>query len=104
MLKMVKTQKKKTETAGVPAAPRITTRGRTCKGTVVSSKAQKTVTVEWSRRIYVVKYERYQKKRSRVKAHNPPEMDAKEGDEVVIMECRPLSKTKKFMVVEVLKK
>lgn len=82
----------------------IKTRGRTFKGVVVSSKAQKTVTVEWQRRVYVPKYERYQTKRSKVKAHNPEEMSAKEGDEVVVMECRPLSKTKNFIVTEVIKK
>ena len=81
----------------------ITTRGRTFKGIVVSDKAQRTVTVEWNRRVYVPKYERYQKKRSKVKAHNPEEIDAKEGDEVIIKECRPISKTKKFIVVEVIK-
>lgn len=82
----------------------LKTRGRTFRGIVVSSKSQKTVTVEWMRRVYVPKYERYQDKRSKVKAHNPPEMDAKEGDEVVIKECRPLSKTKTFVVTEVIKK
>jgi small subunit ribosomal protein S17 len=82
---------------------KITTRGRTFKGKVVSAKAQKTVTVEWDRRVYIPKYERYQHKKSKVKAHNPTEIDAKEGDIVVIKECRPLSKTKKFIVVEVVK-
>ncbi len=82
---------------------KIKTRGRTFKGKVVSAKSQRTVTVEWNRKIYVPKYERYQLKRSKVKAHNPDEIDAKEGDEVIIKECRPLSKTKKFIVVEVLK-
>jgi small subunit ribosomal protein S17 len=82
----------------------LKTRGRTFIGQVISSKAQKTVTVEWQRRVYIPKYERYQTKRSRVKAHNPVEMSAKEGDNVIIKECRPISKTKKFVVVEVIKK
>jgi small subunit ribosomal protein S17 len=82
---------------------KITTRGRTFTGKVVSAKAQKTVTVEWDRRVLIPKFERYQIKKSRVKAHNPPEMGAKEGDIVIIKECRPLSKTKKFLVVEVVK-
>ncbi|MFH2019815.1 MAG: 30S ribosomal protein S17 [archaeon] len=79
----------------------LKTRGRTFKGKVVSAKAQKTVTVEWFRRIYIPKYERYQIKRSKVKAHNT--QGAKEGDLVIIKECRPLSKTKKFVVTEVVK-
>jgi small subunit ribosomal protein S17 len=36
-------------------------------------------------------------------AHNPPCINAKEGDVVKIAECRPLSKTKKFVVIEVAK-
>ena len=82
---------------------KISTRGRTFQGIVVSSKAQKTVTVEWNRRIFIPKYERYLLKRSKVKAHNPEEINAKEGDTVIIKECRPLSKTKKFTVIEVIK-
>ena len=82
---------------------KITTRGRTFTGKVVSSKAQKTVTVEWDRRVLIKKFERYQIKKSRVKAHNPPEIGAKEGDIVIIKECRPISKTKKFLVIEVVK-
>ncbi len=79
-------------------------RGRTFVGAVISSKMQKTVAVEWERRHYLKKYERYEKRRSRVKAHNPASINAKEGDIVRIMECRPLSKTKNFVVVEILGK
>ncbi|MEM3373835.1 MAG: 30S ribosomal protein S17 [Candidatus Woesearchaeota archaeon] len=82
---------------------KIKTRGRTFIGEVISAKAQRTVTVQWLRRVYVPKYERYYQKKSKVKAHNPDEISAKEGDKVVIKECRPISKTKKFVVVEVLK-
>jgi small subunit ribosomal protein S17 len=79
----------------------MNTRGRTFKGIITSSKAHKTVTVMWERRVYVPKYERYQKKRSKVKAHN--DLGAKQGDTVIIKECRPISKTKKFAVVEIVK-
>jgi len=81
---------------------KIPTRGRTFTGVIVSTKAQKTVTVQWNRRVYIPKYERYLSKRSKVKAHNP-DLKLKEGDTVVIKECRPISKTKKFVVVEVVK-
>ena len=84
--------------------PSLKTRGRVFKGEVVSAKAQKTVTVVWMRRVFIPKFERYLIKRSKVKAHNPPEIGAKEGDFVVIKECRPISKTKKFVVTEVVKK
>ncbi len=79
---------------------KISTRGRTFTGVVVSDKMSKTVTVEWTRRQYIPKYERYQIRRTRVKAHNPEEIDAREGDIVTIKETRPLSKTKHFIVIK----
>jgi small subunit ribosomal protein S17 len=77
----------------------FSTRGRTFTGIVVGDKMSKTVTVEWTRRSYIPKYERYERRRTRVKAHNPAEIDAREGDVVVIKETRPLSKTKHFIVI-----
>ena len=76
------------------------TRGRTFVGKIISAKMSNTVNVEWERRSYLYKYERYQTERSRVKAHNPTELNAQVGDTVRIAECRPLSKTKKFIVIE----
>jgi small subunit ribosomal protein S17 len=82
----------------------LRTRGRSFVGTVISTKMQGTALVEWDRRKYLSKYERYEKRRSKVKAHNPYCISAKEGDLAKIMECRPLSKTKNFVIVEVLGK
>ena len=48
------------------------------------------------------KYERFEKRSTRIAAHIPDCINGKTGDSVKIMECRPLSKTKKFVVVEVL--
>ena len=76
--------------------------GKEFVGTVISDRATKTVTVEWERRRLVSKYERYEKRYSRVYAHNPITINAKMGDTVRIQETRPLSKTKNFVVVEVL--
>jgi len=78
----------------------IVTRGRIFVGKVVTSKAQKTVRVEWPRRYYLPKYERFEKRRTRVQAHNPKCLSVKLGDTVRISECRPISKTKKFVVIE----
>ena len=80
----------------------ISLRGRTFEGRVTSDKMHKTVTVEWPRRKYVPKYERYEKRKTSVKAHNQEEINAKEGDFVRIMETRPLSKTKKFVVIAII--
>lgn len=79
-------------------------RGRIFTGTVISDRMQKTVTVEWPLRKFNKKYERFEMRRTRVKAHNPESIDAKAGDLVRISETRPLSKTKNFVVIEVLKK
>ncbi len=79
-------------------------RGRIFSGTVISAKMHKTVVVEWSRIINLPKYERYEKKNTKIKAHNPSCLNAKEGNIVKISECRPLSKTKNFVVIEVIGK
>lgn len=79
-------------------------KGRVFLGTVISDKMQKTVTVQWDRRVFLPKYERYLKAWSRVKVHNPPCVNAKTGDYVRIRECRSLAKTKNFVVLEVLGK
>ncbi len=86
--------KKESKTGG------FRTHGRTFTGRVVSDKMHRTVTVEWERRVYVPKYQRYERRFSKVKAHNPDEIDAKVGDKVTIMETRPISKTKSFVVIK----
>ena len=82
----------------------LKTRGKLFTGTVVSDKMQKAVIIEWLGWRHIPKYERYRKTRTRVVAHNPPCIDAKEGDLVRVGECRPLSKTKTFVVLKVLGK
>ncbi len=76
-------------------------RGRVLEGIVRSAKPRNTAIVEWSYNRYITKYERYAKNKSRVNAHNPTCIHAKEGDKVVIAECRPLSKTKSFVIVSI---
>lgn len=82
----------------------ISTRGRTFTGKVISDKMSKTVTVEWERRKFIKKYERYEKRRTRIKAHNPETIKAEQGDFVQIEETRPISKTKNFVVTKIIKK
>jgi len=79
----------------------LSTRKRIFTGVVVSDKMSKTVTVEWPRRKYISKYERYERRRTKVKAHNPDNINAKKGDKVVIAETRPISKTKNFIVIKI---
>ncbi|MBN2052183.1 30S ribosomal protein S17 [Candidatus Woesearchaeota archaeon] len=80
----------------------LTVRGRILTGVVTSDKMSKTITVSWSRRVSVPKYERYETRKSKVKAHNPDCIGAKKGDTVRLVETKPLSKTKHFVVIEII--
>lgn len=79
---------------------KINPRGRVFSGIVISRRMQKTAKVGWERRIYLKKYERYEKRRSSVMAHIPDSIEVKEGDKVTIQECRPISKTKHFIIIK----
>ncbi|MEK7554579.1 MAG: 30S ribosomal protein S17 [Patescibacteria group bacterium] len=76
---------------------------RHLQGIVVSDKMQKTVVVQIVHRITHAKYGKTWEKNLRFKAHDP-EGSAKMGDAVVIEETRPLSREKRWKVVEVIKK
>jgi small subunit ribosomal protein S17 len=75
-------------------------RGGILEGVVVSDRMHGTVTVAVERMHLVRKYERYERRTAKLHAHNPPCIAAKAGDKVKIAECRRLSKTKSFVVVE----
>jgi len=81
------------------------TRGRrkTRVGTVVSDKMQKTVVVAVERRVAHRLYGKQIRRTAKYHAHDE-ENTAREGDVVRIMETRPLSKTKRWRVVEVLER
>ena len=78
----------------------IRTHGRTFTGVVIADSMHSTATVEWGRSKYNHKYERFEKLTTRVKAHIPESLSVKKGDLVKISECRPVSKTKHFIIVE----
>jgi small subunit ribosomal protein S17 len=60
----------------------------------------KTVVIRRDYQFYVPKFKRYERRHSHINAHNPTCLNAKEGERVRIAECRPLSKTVSFVVVE----
>jgi small subunit ribosomal protein S17 len=72
-------------------------------GQVVSTKMQKTIVVEVSRRVPHPLYKRIIAKRKRFYAHDE-EGSAKLGDVVRIVECRPLSKLKRWKLAEVVRR
>jgi small subunit ribosomal protein S17 len=78
-------------------------RRQTTVGTVVSDKMQKTVVVEISRLVRHGGYSRMVRRKTRVKAHDEGSA-CRMGDTVRLMETRPLSKDKRWRVVEVLQK
>ena len=95
-----KKPKEKCDDKYCPFHGNISLRGRTLKGTIIKSKIAKSVVFEQQRTRRVPKYERYEKRRTRIRVHNPPCINAEEGDIVVISECRPISKTKRFVIIE----
>ena len=74
-------------------------RGRIIEGRVINDKMQKTVTVQRDYVQFVRKFTRYERRRSKISAHNPPCINAEIGDTVTIGECRPLSKTVSFVII-----
>jgi len=87
--------------ASAPAAERH--QRQTVVGTVVSDKMQKTVVVEIARQVRHISYSKMVRRRTRVKAHDEGNA-CRVGDTVRLMETRPLSKDKRWRVVEVLHK
>ena len=72
-------------------------------GLVVSSKMDKTITVAIERQVKHPIYGKYVKQTTKLKAHDETN-DAGEGDTVRIQETRPLSKTKRWRLVEVVER
>jgi len=76
-------------------------RGQVLEGTVASLGMQRTIVIERNNVRYMKKYERYEKRTSALSAHLPACIGNVEiGDRVKVMECRPLSKTVSFCVIE----
>jgi small subunit ribosomal protein S17 len=72
-------------------------------GRVTSNKADKTVTVLLERQVKHPLYGKYIKRSTKVHAHDE-DNSCGEGDLVKISECRPLSKTKSWQVVEIVER
>ena len=98
----VKEPKKSCNNEKCPFHGTLPVRGKLMEGKIVSDKMNSTVVVKKEYMAKLDKYERFEKRSTKVSAHIPDCITAKTGDSVKIMECRPLSKTKKFVVVEVI--
>lgn len=78
-------------------------RKRTMIGRVYSDKMDKTIIVEVSRRVIDPQYKKFVQKRARYAAHDEAN-DCKVGDKVEIIESRPLSKSKRWVVTRIVEK
>ena len=76
---------------------------RTLTGKVVSSKMDKSITVLIERRVKHPKYGKFVRKSSKIHAHDEANQ-CHEGDVVTIEECRPISKTKAWRLVQVVER
>jgi len=96
----LKKPKKTCDDQDCPFHGKLSIRGRILDGVVISAKMDKTVVIRRDYQFYVPKFKRYERRHSHINAHNPPCLNVKEGERVRISECRPLSKTVSFVVVE----
>ena len=81
-------------------AEKAQTNPRTVSGVVVSDRMQKGITIKVERRVKHPVYGKYIRKSSKIHAHDE-ENTCKIGDTVTVIECRPLSKTKTWMLQSV---
>ncbi len=95
-----KKPKKTCDDVNCPFHGSLALRRRSLEGIVVSDEMEKTVIVRRDYLQYVPKYRRYERRRRNIPAHNPPCLEIKEGDKVKLVECRPISKTVSFVVIE----
>jgi small subunit ribosomal protein S17 len=81
-------------------------RGRILQGVVGKKRMKNTVTIRRDYVQFIKKYQRYERRNSIIAAHLPPCLSSQinEGDLVKIGECRPISKTKAFCVIQKIEK
>ena len=76
---------------------------RAIRGSVISARMDKSITVLVVRQFKHPLYKKYIRRSTRLHAHDESN-DCKEGDTVLIEECRPLSKTKSWRVIRILER
>ncbi len=74
---------------------------RSVQGSVLSAKADKSITVLIERQVKHPLYKKIIRRSTKLHAHDE-QNECNEGDTVIIEECRPMSKTKSWRLVEVI--
>ncbi|MBI4360642.1 30S ribosomal protein S17 [Candidatus Micrarchaeota archaeon] len=77
-------------------------RGAIVEGVVVSTRPKKTAIIQIAYTKSVPKYERLEKRKSRIAVHVPDGMNVQVGQRVQAGETRKISKTKSFLLIKVL--
>src|SRR3989344_6115536 len=78
----------------------LSMRGRTLTGRILSARMRNTAVFELQRKMLLKKYQRFEVRRTKISVHNPPCINAQANDLVRVMQCRPLSKTVNFVIIE----
>ena len=84
-----------------PWTGNVSIRGKILRGTVVSTKMNRTVVLRRNYLHYISKYGRYEKRHKNLPAHCSPALKLHVGDSVIVGQCRPLSKTVRFNVLDI---
>ncbi len=97
----IETPAEECEDKNCPFHGNVSVRGSSFTGEVESTKMDKSATVRWEYSEKIPKYERYERRNTKISVHVPGCLDVEEGDSVRVVETRPISKTKSAVIVEV---
>jgi small subunit ribosomal protein S17 len=79
----------------------LTIRGKLFEGIVINAKAKRTAVIQKESLIYFEKFKRFGRSKNKIHAHIPSNLNVRKGDRVTAAECRPISKSVSFVIVEV---
>ena len=79
----------------------LTIRGKLFEGIVINAKAKGTIVIQKESPIYFKIFKRFGRSKNTIHAHVPSNLNVQKGDHDVAAECRPISKSVSFVVVEV---
>jgi small subunit ribosomal protein S17 len=95
---------KKCEDPSCPFHGSLKVHGKIFTGMVKSTKMTNAISVKIDMFFFDTKYQRYERRNSKMTVHCPPCIELKEGDIVRFMQCRPLSKTISSVVIQKIEK
>lgn len=87
-----------------PFTGNVSIRGRILRGIVKTTKMTRTCVIKREYLHYIPKYNRYEKRHKNFQAHVSPAFRIAAGDQVLVGECRPLSKCVRFNVIKIVAK